>query len=196
MQGTGYLARVSVIKIDACHRILARRGGGLLDDRLHLPLFIELQDAVSLGILHMIGKQSSAFRPGAGLLKLTRQLGAIEDVVAQNKAAGTPGQKRLCNQQGLCQSIGLILHRVAKTHPPLAAIPQQQFETGQIQWRADDQDVTDTRLHQGRQGVIDHGFIVDGQQLLADGQSRRIEPGGRTTGQYDAFTLDHGTPWN
>ena len=97
----------------------------------------------------MIGKQGGALRLGARALQLARQLGAIEDVVPQNEAAGVAGQKGLRNEQRLGQPGRLFLHRVAKLHPPLAAIPQQQLEAGQIQRRADDENLTDTRLHQG-----------------------------------------------
>jgi len=122
-QGASYLTRLVIIKIDARHCILARRGDWLLDDRLHLPLFIKPQDTVPFGILHMVGKQGGPFRPGPGLLKLTRQLGPIENVVAQDKAAGITSQERLGDQQRLCQTIRLILNRIAKAHAPLAAIP-------------------------------------------------------------------------
>ncbi|MNR00116.1 hypothetical protein D3C85_1158770 [compost metagenome] len=136
----------------------------------------------------MVGKQGSPLLLGAGMLQLARQLSAIEDVVPQDETTGAARQKRLGDKQGLCQTIWFILYRIAKAHAPLAAIPQQQLEAGQIQRRADNQNIADTRLHQGREGIIDHGLVINRQQLLADGQSRRIEPGGRSPGQDDAFT--------
>jgi hypothetical protein len=53
--------------------------------------------------------------------------------------------------------------------------------------RGDDQDFIDPCQHQNGQRIIDHGLVVDRQQLLADGAGHRIEPGAQTSGQDDAL---------
>src|ERR1700738_3406215 len=64
-----------------------------------------------------------------------------------------------------------------------------------IKWkmlaRRDEQDITDSRQHENRQWVIDHRLVVDCQELLVDGECRRIKSGARATGENDAL---HGMP--
>ena len=50
----------------------------------------------------------------------------------------------------------------------MAPIPEHALEILDVIRRRDQQDLANTGQHQGREGIIDHRFIVDGQQLLAD----------------------------
>ena len=41
----------------------------------------------------------------------------------------------------------------------------------------DDQDVPDARQHEGGQRVVDHGLVVDRQQLLGGHERERVQAG-------------------
>jgi hypothetical protein len=71
--------------------------------------------------------------------------------------------------------------------PHLAAVAQQGFEARGVLRGADQQDVADAGQHQRGQRVIHHGLVVHRQQLLADGQRGRVQPGAGSAGQDDAL---------
>ena len=48
----------------------------------------------------------------------------------------------------------------------LASVPQQGLKPRRIRGGGDDENVLDACQHEGGQGVIDHGLIVDGEKLL------------------------------
>lgn len=114
---------------------------------------------------------------------------AVEDVVPQHQGTGSAVEEFLANQKGLCQTIRAGLHLVLKAQAPLAAIAQQLFEARRVLRGADDQNVPDARQHQRAQRVVDHGLVVDGQQLLADGQGGGVQTGAGAASQNDAFAL-------
>lgn len=50
-----------------------------------------------------------------------------------------------------------------------------------------DEDVADAGLHQRTDGVIHHGLVIDGHELLAHGQGERVQARAGAPGQYDSF---------
>ena len=81
--------------------------------------------------------------------------------------------------------------------PPFASVRKclagessaQQVEVGQVGRRGDDQDVPDARQHEGGQRVVDHGLVVDRQQLLGGHERERVQAGAGTAGEDDAFHI-------
>jgi hypothetical protein len=69
----------------------------------------------------------------------------------------------------------------------LGAVTEEALELGLVGGGGDDQDLGDPGQHERGQRVVDHRFVVDGHQLLADGVGDRIQPGARTPGQDDAL---------
>jgi hypothetical protein len=55
--------------------------------------------------------------------------------------------------------------------------------------RGDNQHLADARQHESAERVVDHWFVVYGQQLLADRLGDRMEATAATSGQDDAATL-------
>ena len=55
--------------------------------------------------------------------------------------------------------------------------------------RGDDEDVLYPREHEDAQGVVDHGLVVDGHELLAHHLGEGKEPGPRTARKDDAFVI-------
>ena len=76
---------------------------------------------------------------------------------------------------------GARLYRVLDVHAPLAAVAEQPLEEELLLRRVDDQHVADAGEHQHTERVIDHGLVVDWQQLLADAQGDRMQSRARTT---------------
>jgi hypothetical protein len=50
-----------------------------------------------------------------------------------------------------------------------------------------DQDLIDACVHQHLDGIIDHGFPVDGKQVLVRDLRQWIHPGSETSRQYNPF---------
>src|SRR5262249_11822757 len=85
----------------------------------------------------------------------------------------------------------LVLDDVIELDAPRGSVAEQSLIEWQMLARRDQQDVADTREHQDRQRVVDHRLVVECQQLLVDGERRRIKPCTQATGENDAL---HGVP--
>jgi len=55
--------------------------------------------------------------------------------------------------------------------------------------RCDDQNIPDSRQHQGAEGVINHWFVVDGQELFAHCLGDGMEARAAATGQDDSLAF-------
>ena len=111
----------------------------------------------------------------------------VINVVTQHQSTRGTIEELFPNQKGLRQSIRTGLNCIFKLQPPLTAITQQLFKARCVLWGTDDQNFTNSRQHQSAQRVIDHGLVIDRQQLLADSQRRRVQACARTAGQNNAF---------
>ena len=96
------------------------------------------------------------------------------------------------DDEGLGQPLGLRLHRVADGDADTAAVAEQALEAADVLRCGDEQDVADAREHEGGERVVDHGLVVDGQELLAHGARDGIEASAGAAGQNDAFCAEGG----
>lgn len=80
-----------------------------------------------------------------------------------------------------------MLHRVLKVAPNSTSIAEQLLKKRHIMGSRNDEDIAHTRLQQSAQRIIDHWLIIDGHQLFADGDSKRMEASAGSTGEDDAF---------
>ena len=55
-----------------------------------------------------------------------------------------------------------------------------------IQFWGNDEDVPDAGQHKGGQRVVDHGLVVDGDELLGDGPGGGEQARPRAAGEYDS----------
>ena len=148
---------------------------------------IELHHAVTLGIMHMVGKHRAAIGTGIGLLQQGDEVMAVIDVVAQHQRRRVVADEILADQKGLRQTIRAGLHGVLQVQAPLGTIAQQLLEARRVLRRGNDQNVADTRQHQRGERVVDHGLVIHRQQLLADGQCGRVQAGAGAARQDDAL---------
>ena len=182
----GHVARVEVQAGDG---VGALGLGGLLLDGDGTALAVELHDAEALGVVHVVAEDRGAARLGVldGARQVTAEAVAVEDVVAEHQGARLAGDEPLADGERLRQAVRRGLLGVGEVHAVARAVPEQALEVGQVGRRGDDQDVPDARQHEGGQRVVDHGLIVDRQQLLGGHERERVQARAGPTGEDDAF---------
>ena len=182
----GHVARVEV---QAGDRVGALGLGGLLLDGDGTALPVELHDAEALGVVHVVAEDRGAARLGVldGARQVAGQAVAVEDVVAEHQGARLAADEVLADGEGLRQAVRRGLLRVGEVHAVARAVPEQALEVGQVGRRGDDQDVPDARQHEGGQRVVDHGLVVDRQQLLGGHERERVQARAGPAGEDDAF---------
>ena len=182
----GHVARVEVQAGDGVGALGAL---GLLLDGDGPPLAVELHDAEALGVDHVVAEDRGAARLGVldGARQVAGQAVAVEDVVAQHQGARLSADEVLADGEGLRQAVRRGLLRVGEVHAVARAVPEQALEVGQVGRGGDDQDVPDARQHEGGQRVVDHGLVVDRQQLLGGHERERVQARAGPAGEDDAF---------
>lgn len=182
----GHVARVEVQAGDGVGALGALR---LLLDGDGPPLAVELHDAEALGVVHVVAEDRGAARLGVldGARQVAGQAVAVEDVVAQHQGARLSADEVLADGEGLRQAVRRGLLRVGEVHAVARAVPEQALEVGQVGRGGDDQDVPDARQHEGGQRVVDHGLVVDRQQLLGGHERERVQARAGPAGEDDAF---------
>ena len=182
----GHVARVEVQAGDGVGALGAL---GLLLDGDGPPLAVELDDAEALGVVHVVAEDRGAARLGVldGARQVARQAVAVEDVVPQHERARLAVDELLADGEGLRQAVRRGLLSVGQVHAVARAVPEQALEVGQVGRRGDDQDVADARQHEGAERVVDHGLVVDRQQLLGGHERERVQARAGPAGEDDAF---------
>ena len=180
---------VARVEVQAGDGVGALGLGGLLLDGDGPPLRIELDDAEALGVVHVVAEHRGAARLRVldGLLQVSAEAVAVEDVVAEHECARLAVDELLADGEGLCQAVGARLLGVGEVDAVARAVPEQALEVAQVRRRGDDQDVPDARQHEGGQRVVDHGLVVDRQQLLGGHERERVQAGAGPAGEDDAF---------
>ena len=184
----GHVARVEVESGDG---VGALRVGWLLLDGDGPPLAVELHDAEALGVVHVVAEDRGAARLCVldGARQVARKAVAVEDVVAQHQGARLAGDEVLADGECLREAVGARLLGVGQVHAVARAVPEQALEVGEVGRRGDDQDVPDARQHEGGQRVVDHGLVVDRQQLLGGHERERVQARAGPAGEDDAFHI-------
>ena len=182
----GHVARVEVQAGDGVGALGAL---GLLLDGDGTALRIEFHDAEALGVVHVVAEDRGAARLGVlhGARQVARQAVAVEDVIAEHEGARLAVDEPLADGEGLRQAVRRGLLGVGEVHTVARAVPEQALEVGQVGRRGDDQDVPDARQHEGAERVVDHGLVVDRQQLLGGHERERVQARAGPAGEDDAF---------
>ena len=137
----------------------------------------------------MVAEDRGAPRFGVldGARQVARQAVAVEDVVAQHERARLAGDELLTDGECLRQAVGARLLGVGEVDAVARAVPEQALEVGEVRRRGDDKDVPDARQHEGAKRVVDHGLVVDRQQLLGGHERERVQARAGPAGEDDAF---------
>ena len=180
---------VARVEVQAGDGVGALGLGGLLLDGDGPALPVELHDAEALGVVHVVAEDRGPTGLGVldGARQVARQTVAVEDVVAQNQGARLAGDEALADGEGLRQAVRARLLGVGQVHAVARAVPEQALEVGEVRRRGDDQDVPDARQHEGGQRVVNHGLVVDRQQLLGGHERERVQAGAGPAGEDDAL---------
>ncbi len=182
---------VARVEVQAGDGVGALGLGGLLLDGDGPALAVELHDAEALGVVHVVAEDRGAARLGVldGARQVAAEAVAVEDVVAEHERARLAGNELLADGEGLRQAVRRGLLGVGEVHAEARAVAQQALEVGQVGRRGDDQDVLDARQHERGQRVVDHGLVVDRQQLLGGHESERVQSRAGPAREDDAFHL-------
>ncbi|CRH70186.1 Uncharacterised protein [Chlamydia trachomatis] len=159
-------------------------------DREAIACVVKLGHAIALWVAHPVAKHgglATALGIGDSTREHCRETGTIEDVVAQHKAHRVVANKFLANDEALGKPVGRGLLGIGEPHAIVATIAKQSLKAGQVVWRGNNQNVANASQHEHRDGIIDHGFIKNGQQLLAHPLGDGIETSARTACQYNTF---------
>lgn len=187
----GLGCHVARVEVQAGDCVGALGALGLLLDGDGAALAVELHDAEALGIVHVVAEDRGP--TGLGVLDGARQVArkavAVEDVVAEHQGARLAGDELLADGERLREAVRRGLLGVGQVHAVARAVPEQALEVGQVGRRGDDQDVPNARQHEGRQRVVDHGFVVDRQQLLGGHERERVQARAGPAGEDDAFHI-------
>ena len=183
---------VARVEVQAGDGVGALGAGGLLLDGDGAALAVELHDAEALGVVHVVAEDRGAARLRVldGFLQVAAEAIAVEDVVAQHERAGLAADELLADGEGLREAVRARLLCVGEVHAVARAVPEQALEVGQVRRRGDDQDVPDSRQHEGGQRVVDHGLVVDRQQLLGGHERERVQARAGPAGEDDAFHIN------
>jgi len=165
---------------------------GLFLDGDDLAALVELHDAEALGVVDVVAEDAglAALRILRGLLQARAKAAAVEDVVAEHHRAAVIADELLAQQERLRQTVRRGLHLIAQVQAVLAAVAEQALEVWQIHRGGDDENVPDARHHQGGQGIVDHGLVVNRQKLLRRHHCQGIQPRAGAAGQNNTFHLD------
>ena len=180
---------VARVEVQAGDGVAGLGLGGLLLDGDGPTLAVELHDAEALGVVHVVAEHRgpTGLCVLDGARQVARQAVAVEDVVAQHQGARLAGDEVLADGEGLRQAVGAGLLGVGQVHAVARAVTEQALEVGEVGGRGDDQDVPDARQHEGGQRVVNHGLVVDRQQLLGGHERERVQARARPAGEDDAF---------
>ena len=170
LDGLGHLHHLVGVEVEAHHRVVALGLLRLLLDAETVAVPVELGHAVALGIGHPVTEDGGLLVLLGILHRILQQRGeavAVEDVVAQDEAGAIVADELLPDDEGLRQTVGTGLLGILETHAVVGAVAQEALEPRQVVGGADDEDVADAGQHQRGDRIIDHGLVIDGEQLLA-----------------------------
>lgn len=148
---------------------------------------IELDDAEAVGIVDFIAEHGGSCFPVGGGLEFRREALAVENVVSEDKGAALARDEFLADDKCLGKTIGTGLFRIGDRGSKARSIAQQAAVEGEVVRCGNQEDFADSGQHEDGKRVVDHRFVIDRQQLLADGHGNRVETGAGAASEEDAF---------
>lgn len=179
---------VLVVEIEARHGKIGLWLGRFLLEAHGLAPLVEFDDAVALGVADVVGKDRRAVRLRGRALHHDGEVGAVEDVVAQDERTALACEELLADQECLRESLRLRLYGVRDRDAPLRAVAEQALEVRIVRRRRDHEDVPDAREHQRRQRIVDHRLVIDRHELLRHRDCQRIKARARAASQDNSLS--------
>ena len=168
-----HLVRIEIESHDGIVRLGFR---GLLLDRKTVAVPVELGHAVTFGVLDPISeyRRLSPLGHTDGLSKHLGESRSVKDIVAQHQTGCVVTDKLLADNKRLRKTVGRRLLGILQMYAVVRTVTQQPLESRQILRGGDHQNIPDSGQHQHGNRVVNHRFVVDRQQLLADPFGNRI----------------------
>ncbi len=182
---------VVVVKVKAGYRETRFRLGGLFFDAHRAAVRSELDHAVALRVLYLVGEHRRAGRFFCRLLQVAREVVTVKNIVAQHQRAGFLPYEVLCDEKGLRDAARVRLHGVLEIEAPARAVTEQLLEARGVLRCGDHEDIADACEHQRAHRVVDHRLVVDRQKLLGHDLRHRVEARAAAPGKDDAL---HASP--
>lgn len=154
-----------------------------------LTLCVKFHYAKAFRIANVIAKHRSVLillRILNGLSQCVSKAAAVKDVIPQHHA-GVVADEGFSQQNRLSQSVRAGLHHIAEADAKLTAIPQQLFKAGRIRGGGDNENVLNARQHQRGELVVDHGLVIDGQELFGCNHGKGVQACACAAGEDDAL---------
>ena len=185
----GHFDNVAVVEVQARDRVVALGVSGLFLNVGGVAVLVKRDDAETLGVVDVVAKDGAAAigSVGGGILQALGEARAVEDVVAQDHGAAVVANELLAQDKRLGQAVGAGLDLVLQMQAVLAAVTQQRLKARGVGGGGDDQNVLNARQHQGRQRIVDHRLVIDGQQLFGCDHRQRVKSGAGAAGQDNTF---------
>ena len=111
----------------------------------------------------------------------------MENIVPQHQTYAIVANKFLADDKRLRKTVRRGLLRIFEVHAIVRSIAKKPLERRQIRGRRDNEDVPDPRQHEHADGIIHHGLVVNGQELLTHTLGDRIQPRAGAAGEHNAF---------
>ena len=186
----GHLHNPVRVKIEPHNGIIALWMGRLLLNAQAVPLRIKLRHTVTLRITHPIPEHSGLgillCRPNS-LAEHRNKIISMENVVPKHQAGTLLPDKFFPYYEGLRQSVGRRLLCILKLNPIILPVPQEPLEPRQVVRCGNDEYLPYPRLHQHRNGIINHRFVKHRQKLFAHPLGNRIQSGAGPSGKNNSF---------
>jgi hypothetical protein len=137
-------------------------------------LVVELHHAIGAWIGNPVSEDRSAIDL-AESAQLCAQLRPVEKIVTEHQCHTLCADEIPADHKCLRESVRSGLDSIRHGNTELSAVPQQSAKCRSISRCCDYQNASDAREYQSRQWVVDHRFVVDGQQLLTRADSDRVQ---------------------
>lgn len=182
-----------IVKIETGNGVMRFGLHGFFFDRQGFALPVELDDAVRSRVFHEIPENSPATLASdfcCGVPERSAETTAIKDIVAKDKRTGVARDKLFAHNEGVGEPSGLVLYCVIEFHAEPGAIAKKLTENTDIARSRNNEHLADPGEHQDRQRVVDHGFVIERQDLLGNGFCDGIQAGTGPSGKDDSFHIN------
>ncbi len=160
---------------------------GLFGDFLSLAPAVKFHDAVAFGVFNRVTKDGGVFGIGQGLFEKIGEIVPVEKIVAEDKDGLVIFDEVCTDAESVYDAFRVFLDFVMEFNSPLLAVSEEIFESGLIARGSNNENIFDAGTYEGVNRIINHGFVVDGHELFADGESKRTKAGATAAGENDGF---------
>ena len=166
--GLSHRHHILVIKIETGHRIAGFWITWFFLNTNHLVLAIKLHNAITLRVTNQVAKNNAAILQFTATPHDLAKIMAKKDVISQHQANRVVSNKLFPNNKCLGQSFWPWLFRIPERKSQFRSITQKLLKAGEIVRGGNDENFPDAGKHQDGKRIVDHGFVVDRNQLLAE----------------------------